>query len=100
MLACMYTSHRPLPNPFVAILILQGKLERCPTPYPKEMKHRIQHMRNLALKQLNVPNGGIRQGPDPGGGVAADAQRGKVNLYSSSNLHGLPLLLLQGHLLL
>ena len=36
---------------------LQGKLERQPTPYPKEMKHRIQHMRNLALKQLGIPGG-------------------------------------------
>ena len=52
---------------------LKGKLERCPTPYPKEMKNRIQHMRNLALKQLNIPNGAVRQGPDPGGGATAAA---------------------------
>ena len=50
---------------------LKGNLERCPTPYPKEMKNRIQHMRNLALKQLNIPNGAVRQGPDPGGGATA-----------------------------
>ena len=34
------------------------------------MKHRMQHMRNLALKQLNLPNGSVRPGPDPGGGAA------------------------------
>ena len=37
-----------------------GRLERTPTPYPKEMKHRIQHMRNLALKELNVGNGEVK----------------------------------------
>ena len=35
-----------------------GRLERTPTPYPKEMKHRIQHMRNLAMKELHVVNNG------------------------------------------
>ncbi len=38
----------------------EGNLQRTPTPYPKEMKHRLQHMRNLALKQLNVPNGQVK----------------------------------------
>ena len=33
----------------------QSQLRRIPTPYPKEMKHRLNHMRNLALKQLNLP---------------------------------------------
>ena len=33
----------------------QSHLRRIPTPYPKEMKHRLDHMRNLALKQLNLP---------------------------------------------
>ena len=43
----------------IVVFILQGKLERCPTPYPKEMKQRAQHMRNLAMKQ-STPNGEVR----------------------------------------
>ena len=33
------------------ILPLQGHLVRCPTPYPKEMREKARHMRNLALRQ-------------------------------------------------
>ena len=42
-----------------------SRLKRTPTPYPKEMKHRVQHMRNLALKQANVPNGEAKGGTGP-----------------------------------
>lgn len=30
---------------------LQGHLVRCPTPYPKEMREKARHMRNLAMRQ-------------------------------------------------
>ncbi len=60
------------------IMCYQGTLERHPTPYPKEMKHRIQHMRNLALKQLNIPNGDVRREgasqQSPGGAPAGQEQ--------------------------
>ena len=42
-----------------------SRLKRTPTPYPKEMKQRVQHMRNLALKQANVPNGEAKGGTGP-----------------------------------
>lgn len=34
---------------------VDGKLSRCPTPYPKEMKEKMRHMKNLAtLQQISV----------------------------------------------
>lgn len=34
---------------------VDGKLTRCPTPYPKEMKEKMRHMKNLAtLQQISV----------------------------------------------
>lgn len=46
----------------------QGRLQRTPTPYPKEMKQRIQHIRNLAMKQLGcntVPSATSEPRPPP-----------------------------------
>ena len=40
-----------------------SRLQRTPTPYPKEMKQRIQHVRNMALKQHPVTaSGGVAGG--------------------------------------
>ena len=40
---------------FIFSLPFQGKLSRCPTPYPKEMKEKMRHMKNLAtLQQISV----------------------------------------------
>lgn len=40
---------------FIFSLPFQGKLTRCPTPYPKEMKEKMRHMKNLAtLQQISV----------------------------------------------
>ena len=36
-----------------------GRLTRTPTPYPKEMKQRIQHVRNMALKQTHLRSGDV-----------------------------------------
>ena len=58
--------------------VWQGNLKRTPTPYPKEMKHRLQHMRNLAYKQLNVPNGAA-----PPGQPSAQVSVSRVLPYSS-----------------
>ena len=44
---------------------MQSRLERIPTPYPKEMKDKFIHMRNLAVKQSGLPNGDVRTGTGP-----------------------------------
>ena len=35
--------------------MLQNQLQRTPTPYPKELKSRIQQIRNLAIKKAGGP---------------------------------------------
>ncbi|KAL3868446.1 hypothetical protein ACJMK2_041253 [Sinanodonta woodiana] len=34
-----------------------GKLIRCPTPYPKEMREKLRHIRNLQMRQNMLTNG-------------------------------------------
>ncbi|GFR86841.1 leucine-rich repeat-containing protein 7 [Elysia marginata] len=44
----------------------EGHLVRCPTPYPKEMRAKVRHARNLAMRQM------------VGGGAEASADEGRV----------------------
>lgn len=54
----MNNIHSPSRKPFHILFHLhmllphhQGHLYRCPTPYPKEMREKARHMRNLAMRQ-------------------------------------------------
>ncbi|RUS74107.1 hypothetical protein EGW08_018138 [Elysia chlorotica] len=50
----------------------EGTLVRCPTPYPKEMRGKVRHARNLAMRQM-VGGGGV------GGEVSSSAGDGAVS---------------------
>lgn len=52
-----------------------AQLQRHPTPYPKEMKYRAQHMQKLALKQLNVKDNKLPSGTASDGGIETEGVR-------------------------
>ena len=73
-------------HPFI-ISCLKGRLERTPTPYPKEMKQRVQHVRNLAMKQLgNTPNGDVHHVMKASGAAALQVLQLQLFL-TGSKLH-------------
>ena len=50
---------------------------RCPTPYPKEMRGKVRHARNLAMRQM-VGGGGV--GEEMGGTpLSSSAVDGGIN---------------------
>lgn len=58
----------------------EGHLVRCPTPYPKEMRAKVRHARNLAMRQMVGGGGGgvdsVASSATDGGGVkSADGEQ-------------------------
>ncbi|XP_033738235.1 uncharacterized protein LOC117325849 isoform X2 [Pecten maximus] len=62
-----------------------GKLVRCPTPYPKEMREKIRHARNLAVRQKLTGDGRPWRGGEDN--KAFDRESGH-GIVSSSADHG------------
>ncbi|XP_013412095.1 uncharacterized protein LOC106174883 isoform X4 [Lingula anatina] len=53
------------------------KLSRVPTPYPKEMKEKLRHTRNMQMRQL-ITNGDVRWNSSSGRGPdAVDGEQGE-----------------------
>lgn len=49
---------------YILLCYYQGSLIRQPTPYPKEMREKARHLKNLALRQQMSNGSSVRQGED------------------------------------
>ncbi|XP_021372189.1 erbin-like isoform X3 [Mizuhopecten yessoensis] len=67
-----------------------GKLVRCPTPYPKEMREKIRHARNLAVRQKLTGDGRPWRGGEDNKGFDREEKLAKDKARMQQNRHSSP----------
>ncbi|XP_069126655.1 erbin-like isoform X4 [Argopecten irradians] len=67
-----------------------GKLVRCPTPYPKEMREKIRHARNLAVRQKLTGDGRPWRGGEDNKAFDREEKLAKDKARMQQNRHSSP----------